>query len=121
MLGLSRPLSLPRTPRAVVFDLDGTLIDSEALVLEAWLASCDKLGVTLTDAQFRSFIGMHREHNEAQLRSFYGADFPVETFYAMNVINSVILTFDYQFLKNLAHNADRGPISIFALRLHGEF
>jgi len=45
----------------------------------------------------------------------------LETFYAMNVIAGVILTFDYQFITNLAHNADRGPISIFAARLHGEF
>jgi high affinity Mn2+ porin len=45
----------------------------------------------------------------------------LETFYAMNVINGVILTFDYQFLKNLADNADRGPVSIFSARLHGEF
>ena len=45
----------------------------------------------------------------------------IETFYAMNVINGVTLTFDYQFIMNLAHNADRGPISIFTARLHGEF
>ena len=45
----------------------------------------------------------------------------IETFYAMNVISGVILTFDYQFMMNPAHNADRGPISIFSGRLHGEF
>jgi high affinity Mn2+ porin len=45
----------------------------------------------------------------------------LETFYAMNVINGVMLTFDYQFIADLAHNADRGPVSIFAARLHGEF
>jgi high affinity Mn2+ porin len=45
----------------------------------------------------------------------------IETFYAMNVINGVILTFDYQFMMNPADNADRGPISFFTARLHGEF
>jgi high affinity Mn2+ porin len=45
----------------------------------------------------------------------------IETFYAMNVLNGVTLTFDYQFMMNPAHNADRGPISIFSGRLHGEF
>src|SRR6266436_5149130 len=45
----------------------------------------------------------------------------LETFYAMNVINRVTLTFDYQFFKNLADNADRGPVSVFSARLHGEF
>jgi high affinity Mn2+ porin len=44
-----------------------------------------------------------------------------ETFYAMNVINGVMLTFDYQYMMNPAHNADRGPISFFSGRLHGEF
>ena len=39
----------------------------------------------------------------------------------MNVINGVMLTFDYQFINNLAHNADRGPVSVFSARLHGEF
>jgi len=39
----------------------------------------------------------------------------------MNVINGVMLTFDYQFIADLAHNADRGPVSIFTARLHGEF
>jgi high affinity Mn2+ porin len=45
----------------------------------------------------------------------------IETFYAMNVVNGVILTFDYQFMMNPADNADRGPISFFTARLHGEF
>jgi high affinity Mn2+ porin len=45
----------------------------------------------------------------------------IETFYAMNVINSVVLTFNYQFMMNPADNADRGPISFFTARLHGEF
>jgi high affinity Mn2+ porin len=45
----------------------------------------------------------------------------LETFYAMKVISGLILTFDYQFMLNPAHNADRGPISIFSGRLHGEF
>src|SRR5438874_759089 len=45
----------------------------------------------------------------------------LETFYAMNVVSGVILTFDYQFMVNPAYNADRGPISFFSARLHGEF
>ncbi len=39
----------------------------------------------------------------------------------MNVATGVMLTFDYQFLAHPAHNADRGPISVFSGRLHGEF
>jgi high affinity Mn2+ porin len=38
----------------------------------------------------------------------------------MQVIKGLTLTFDYQFMMNPAYNADRGPISIFSGRLHGE-
>jgi len=75
-------VSLPRKPLAVVFDLDGTLIDSEALVKEAHFAACAQMGVTMTDAQFLALVGMHREANDLQLKSYYGEDFPLETFIA---------------------------------------
>lgn len=73
-------MSLPRQPKAVVFDLDGTLIDSEALVKEAHFAACDQLGFAMSDAQFLSLVGMHREANDALLLTYYGADFPLERF-----------------------------------------
>lgn len=73
-------MKLPRKPRAVVFDLDGTLIDSEALVKEAHFAACAELGVTMTDVQFLSLVGLHREANDLQLKGYYGEDFPLENF-----------------------------------------
>lgn len=76
-------MKLPRKPRAVAFDLDGTLIDSEALVKEAHFAACAELGVTMTDAQFLSLVGMHREANDLQLKGYYGEDFPLEHFIAL--------------------------------------
>jgi HAD superfamily hydrolase (TIGR01509 family) len=73
-------MSLPRTPHAVVFDLDGTLIDSESLVREAYFAACEQFGVAMSDAQFLSLVGMHSAANDSALRAFYGADFPVDRF-----------------------------------------
>jgi HAD superfamily hydrolase (TIGR01509 family) len=75
-------LKLPRKPAAVVFDLDGTLIDSEALVKDAHFAACAELGVTMTDAQFLALVGMHREANDLQLKGYYGDDFPLDRFIA---------------------------------------
>ena len=37
------------------------------------------------------------------------------------IMKGLILTLDYQFMMNPAYNADRGPISFFSGRLHGEF
>jgi high affinity Mn2+ porin len=45
----------------------------------------------------------------------------LETFYAYNVNKWSTLTFDYQFIADVAHNADRGPVSVFSARLHAEF
>jgi len=77
-------VSLPRPPKAVVFDLDGTLIDSEALVREAYFRTSDQFGVALSDAQFLSLIGLNRDDNDVQLRGYFGPDFPLEDFHTAN-------------------------------------
>lgn len=73
-------MNLPRRPRGVVFDLDGTLIDSEALVREAHFAAIGQFGLGMSEAQFLALVGNHREANDAQLLSYYGADFPLDRF-----------------------------------------
>jgi high affinity Mn2+ porin len=45
----------------------------------------------------------------------------LETYYAYSVNKNLTLTADYQLITNPAYNADRGPVSIFSGRLHGEF
>jgi high affinity Mn2+ porin len=45
----------------------------------------------------------------------------LEAYYALNVGKGATLTFDYQFVLDPAYNADRGPVSIFATRMHVEF
>lgn len=76
------PFRLPRKPKGVVFDLDGTLIDSEALVLEAYMAAADRHGVPFTHGQFLTLVGRHRQHSEMKMREYFGAAFPLEDFYA---------------------------------------
>jgi HAD superfamily hydrolase (TIGR01509 family) len=75
-------LQLPRTPTAVAIDLDGTLIDSEALIQEAYCAVAPAVGVSMSAEQFLSLVGLHREANDAHMRKLYGDDFPLEKFYA---------------------------------------
>ena len=45
----------------------------------------------------------------------------VETYYAWRVVEHFTVTTDYQYVANPAYNRDRGPVSIFGLRLHAEF
>jgi high affinity Mn2+ porin len=51
----------------------------------------------------------------------YRAERILESYYAIGLSSWATLTFDYQYVANPAYNADRGPVSIFAARLHAEF
>jgi high affinity Mn2+ porin len=51
----------------------------------------------------------------------YRRERSLETYYAVAVHKQAKLTFDYQLIANPAYNADRGPVSIFTARFHGEF
>lgn len=73
---------LPRPPKAVVFDLDGTLIDSEALVKDAYFAACELKGLPFTDEQFLSLVGQHREASERKMREYFGPECDLVAFYA---------------------------------------
>jgi len=44
-----------------------------------------------------------------------------ETYYAYALNKQLTLTADYQLITNPAYNADRGPVSVFSGRFHGEF
>ena len=41
--------------------------------------------------------------------------------YALALSKAFTFTADYQLIMNPAYNADRGPVSVFSGRLHGEF
>ncbi|MBB5053150.1 high affinity Mn2+ porin [Afipia massiliensis] len=51
----------------------------------------------------------------------YGTERILETYYALALSKAFTFTADYQLITNPAYNADRGPVSIFSGRLHGEF
>ncbi|WP_019834336.1 HAD family hydrolase [Sphingomonas sp. PR090111-T3T-6A] len=72
---------LPRAVSAVVFDMDGTLLDTEAVHRVTMQAAADALGHTLSDALFRELVGVHRDVNTQTLLAHFGPDFPMEEFY----------------------------------------
>lgn len=50
-----------------------------------------------------------------------GAEQAVETYYSLALASWVKVSLDYQYVKNPAYNRDRGPVSIYALRVHAQF
>lgn len=74
-------MMLPRTVKAVVFDMDGLLFDTEALYREAMQATALRLGVEMSDATFLRMIGLPAEASRLLLTDHYGSDFDVERFW----------------------------------------
>ncbi len=50
----------------------------------------------------------------------YGCEKAVETYYDFPIGKGCRFAFDYQFVADPAFNAARGPVSVFAVRLHWE-
>jgi high affinity Mn2+ porin len=51
----------------------------------------------------------------------YDGERILETYYKFAIVDGVHVTADYQFVDNPGYNLARGPVSLFALRLHAEF
>ena len=51
----------------------------------------------------------------------YGWEKILETYYDAKIWKDVHAALDYQFITDPAFNRDRGPVSVFAARLHWEF
>jgi high affinity Mn2+ porin len=51
----------------------------------------------------------------------YATEDILESYYRFQIIEPVSLTLDAQFVENPAYNQDRGPVAIFAARVHVQF
>ncbi len=107
-------------------DIDASLSLGTSIKGKSWGRPDDRIGIA---GAINSISQDHRNYlavgglgiliGDGRLN--YDPEKVLETFYAMSMNKGMVLTFDYQFLVNPAHNADRGPISIFSARVHGEF
>jgi len=50
-----------------------------------------------------------------------GTESALDLFYSVNFVKGLWFTGDYQHIANPAFNTDRGPLNVFAVRIHGEF
>ena len=66
--------SLPR-PTAVAFDLDGTLIDTEAILIEAQRRTLMAFGIHALASDHPRTFGMGMEPGVGRLCEFYGLDY----------------------------------------------
>lgn len=66
--------------KAVVFDMDGVIFDSERLVLECWEKIAEEYGLVGMKEAFIPCIGTNSTMTKEIVLNYYGADFPYDEF-----------------------------------------
>jgi HAD superfamily hydrolase (TIGR01509 family) len=66
--------------KAVVFDMDGVIFDSERLVMECWKETAYKLNITDIEQAMRECLGVNGTQTKENMLKRYGTDFPYDDF-----------------------------------------
>ena len=107
-------------------DIDASLSLGVSIKGTRWGRPDDVIGIggviNALSRDHRDFIaagGLGPLIGDGQLN--YQPERILESYYAYALNKQLTLTGDYQLITNPAYNADRGPVSVFSGRLHGEF
>lgn len=68
--------------KAVVFDMDGVLIDSESICDEIWIRLADEMNLSDIQAAIEENRGCNTDLMARQLKARYGKDFECEKFFS---------------------------------------
>lgn len=71
---------------ALIFDMDGLVLDTESTYLVAWQQAAEAMGFMLPEAFCRSLSGMHYQDVAQRLLALCGADFNLPTFYDLSAM-----------------------------------
>jgi HAD superfamily hydrolase (TIGR01509 family) len=66
---------------AVIFDLDGLILDSERPIRDAVIEVVAALGFEMSDAFYATLIGVPGPECDAMIRDYFGASFPFDTYF----------------------------------------
>jgi high affinity Mn2+ porin len=90
---------------------------------DAWRRSGDTVGIagvvsgaSPENQRFLEAGGVDMLDGDGALT--YGPEEVLETYYDRQIARNIHATIDYQFIDDPAFNRDRGPVSVFGIRLH---
>ena len=63
--------------KAIIFDMDGLMLDTERLALKAWQLAGVDFGFPISDDIFISMVGRNRRDSDCTLVEIFGSDFPI--------------------------------------------
>jgi hypothetical protein len=115
-----------RTETWAFTEVDRTLAGGLALAGAGWSRTQDRLGVALA---INGLAPDHRDYLAAGGQGFMlgdgrlkaGQERLLETYYAFALGRFLTATLDVQRIWNPGYNRDRGPVDLFALRVHAQF
>lgn len=75
-------MSFPRTVKAVVFDMDGLLIDTETVVYRAMQTAAGQIGGEMPFDTFQRMVGLQHVHSDPILVEHFGEGFDLDAWSA---------------------------------------
>ena len=116
--GQTEVYSFTSTDRSISF---GTVVHGDR-----WQRPADTVGlgwsqgwISQSHAQYLAMGGIDGFIGDGRLRQ--ASESVLEAFYSLSLGSSAWTSLDYQFIRNPAYNADRGPVNIAGARVHVEF
>jgi high affinity Mn2+ porin len=115
-----------RTETWVFTEVDRSLAAGLSLAGTAWSRAQDRLGLAMTvdglSPEHRTYLaagGLGFMLGDGRLK--YSQERLIETYYAIALGRFFTAALDAQRIWNPGYNRDRGPVDLYALRLHAQF
>ena len=105
--------TVPEAPAAYLFDMDGTLVDSERANVESVVLACRRLGVELSDDVRLLIVGHSWNEIYARISATTGIDVGMDALIASYAVSTTEAQPDFTKLASLAqHFFAELPVSL---------